>query len=222
MGEVLAMPDSRRARLKELEAVIASGWDEVVRVGQALREIRNDGLYLELDGGITFPDYCKSRWSMADRTALQYMDAADVSEATRANGASLPILSERVGRELAPLLRIEGGGPALVAEAWAKISERFADQRPPTAREVNRVLIEEGYRPPVGRVSSGPINTRILLGGVGDKIAATEKRLDWFLSKDVKGRKVSPTVRALAATYAARCEALATLLRDFAEDRESE
>lgn len=220
MGEVLAMPDSRRARLKELEAVIASGWDEVVRVGQALREIRDEGLYLELDGGINFEDYCKSRWSLARRTAYYQIDAANIHDAVCTNRAHIPIATEWVARELGPILHNQG--PEKVAEAWSKVSERFAGQRPPTAREVNRVLVEEGYLAPVGRVSSGPINTRILLGAVGDRIAAAEKRLDWFLSKDVKGRKVSPTVRALAATYAVRCEALASLLRDFAEDRESE
>lgn len=209
------MPDARRARLKELEGVIASGWAEVVRVGQALREIQEDGLYLELGEGLTFAQYCKSRWSLEESTAYQRIDMSKIHDATSANGGGLvPILSERVGRELAPLLR--AGGPDKVAEAWAKVSERYQGQRPPTAREVHRVLVEEGYRPKVGEVSSGKLNTTILLGQVGERIAATEKRLDWFLIRDIEGRsKIAQGTRNLAADYANRLELLAERLRAF-------
>lgn len=216
MAEVLPMPDVRRRRLKELEAVIASGWAEAVRVGQALREIRDEGLYLELGEGVTFETYCQSRWSLAKRTAYYRIDAADVHDAVctiRAHD-SIPITTEWVGRELAPILR--DGGPAKVAEAWSKVSERYQGQRPPTAREVHRVLVEEGYRPRVGHVSGGKHNTGILLGQVGERIAATEKRLEWFLTRDVVDQpKIAKTTRSLAASYADRLEALARLLRDF-------
>lgn len=215
-AEVMALPDSRRARLKELEGVIASGWAEVVRVGQALREIRDDGLYLELGDGLTFEAYCRSRWSLPESSAYQKIDAAKIHEATSAIGGGMPITSERVGRELAPLLR--DGGPEKVAEAWAKVSDRYHGQRPPTATEVHRVLVEEGYRPKVGQVSGGDTNAGILLGQVGDRIAAVEKRLDYFLVKEAPARRVSKRTRELAAAQAARCEALAARLRAFSEE----
>lgn len=217
MAEVLPMPDARRRRLKELEEVIASGWAEAVRVGQALREIRDEGLYLELGEGVTFEEYCNSRWSIDRSRGYQYIDAADVHEAVSTIGLqAVPILTERVGRELRTLLR--DGGPARVAEAWSKVSERYHGQRPPTAKEVHRVLVEEGYRPKIGHVSGGKHNTGILLGQVGERIAATEKRLDWFLTHDIQARpKIAKTTRTLAATYADRLETLARRLRDFSQ-----
>jgi hypothetical protein len=216
VAEVLPLPGSRRDRLKELEGVIASGWAEVVRVGQALREIRDEGLYLELGDGITFEHYCKSRWSLPESSAYRKIDAAKIHEATSQILGGIPITTEWVGLELAPLLR--SGGPEAVAEAWAKVSDRYQGQRPPTAREVHRVLVEEGYRPKVGQVSGGKLNTGILLGQVGEKIAATEKRLDWFLNHDLDGNpKVAKSTRTLALSHAERLEAMAVILREFSE-----
>lgn len=214
-GQVLAMPDRRRRRLKELETVIESGWAEVVRVGSALREIRDEGLYLELDEGLTFEEYCKTRWGLPRARPYQYIDAADIHDATSTMVEAVPLTTERAARELAPLLR--SGGPEKVAEAWAKVSERYAGQRPPTAKEVHRVLVEEGYRPRTGQVTSGATNQRIYLGQVGDRLAATEKRLDWFLERDMKGKTPTASARKQALGYADRCNQLAALLQEFAE-----
>jgi hypothetical protein len=207
----------RRARLRELEQVIERGWEAVVAVGLALREIRDERLYLELDGGLTFEQYVKQRWSVSPGHAYREIDAANVAEAISPMGeTALPIVNERVGRELAVVLH--NGGPAMVVEAWSKVSAVYAGQRPPTAVEVHRVLVAEGYRPRVGQVSSGRPNGRILLGQVGDRIAATEKRLDWFLDREAPGLpRIASNTRELAATYADRCEQLARRLRAFAE-----
>jgi hypothetical protein len=207
----------RRARLRELEQVIETGWEAVVAVGLALREIRDERLYLELDGGLTFEEYVRLRWSVSPGHAYREIDAADVAEAISPMGeTAVPIANERVGRGLAMVLH--QGGPAKVAEAWSKVSDRYRDQRPPTAAEVHRVLVAEGYRPPVGRASPGKPNGRILLGQVGDRIAATEKRLDWFLNREAPGLpRIAANTRELAATYADRCEQLARRLRAFAE-----
>jgi hypothetical protein len=215
------MPDERRRRLKDLEAVIASGFDGVRDQGRALREIRDDGLYLEV-GAKTFEEYVKTRWAMAVRTAYYQIDAADIHEAVctiRADGV-LPITTEWVARELSPILHQQG--PAKVAEAWGKVSDAYAGQRPPTAREVHRVLVAEGYRAKVGHVSTGKPNSRILLGQVGDRIAAAEKRLDWFLHRDAPNLKIASSTRKVAAGYADRCQILADHLRAFAEEREVE
>lgn len=214
-GEVMALPTDRRQRLKELETVIASGFDGVAELGRALREIRDDGLYLEVGAG-TFEQYAKSRWSIAIRTAYQQIDAADIQDACAQLRTPVPIANEAVGRELAPILHQQG--PAKVAEAWSKVSAAYEGKRAPTAVEVHRILVAEGYRPPVGHASSGPVNLRILLGQVGDKIVATEKRLEWFIGRDVPKRpSAGKSTRDLAVSYAERCERMAQLLRDFAE-----
>jgi hypothetical protein len=216
------MPDDRRRRLKELETVIASGFDGVVHLGRALREIRDEGYYREV-GASTFEQYVKSRWAIAARTAYYQIDAADIHDAVSAQIVQrpmLPIATEGVARELAPILHQQG--PGKVAEAWAKVSEAYAGQRPPTAREVHRILVAEKYLPKVGQVSTGKPNARILLGQVGDRVASTEKRLDYFLHREAPNLKVADSTRKLATSYADRCQVLADHLRAFAEGREVE
>lgn len=207
VADLLPGPVLRRERLKELEGVIARGWDHVVEVGRALREIRDEGLYLELGEGLTFEQYCRSRWSVAARTAYQQIDAVDIDEAVRAVARNMPINTEFVGRELAPLLRI--GGKPLVAEAWTKVTDRFEGQRPPTAREVHQVLVEEGYRQRVIGPSSGKVNRSIRLGMVGDKIVAAEKRLAWFIERELEGKPLTKRDRDKAQRYAEICLAMA-------------
>lgn len=208
------MPSERRARLKELETVIASGFDHVVELGRALEEISASGLYLEV-GARTFEQYCRSRWSFAARTAYQYIDAVKIDEATRAVAQNMVPNTERAARELVPLLRT--GGPPLVAEAWAKVAERFEGQRSPTAQEVHAVLVEEGYRERTIGPSSGTVNRRIRLGQFGDKLIGAEKRLDWFLERELGDKPLAKADRRLAERYALACEHMAGLLRTLAK-----
>lgn len=214
MAEVLLMPDARRRRLKELETVIASGFEGVVSLGRALREIRDDGLYLELGEGLTFEQYVKSRWSLHVSRAYQQIDAADIHDAISTNGRDvLPITSERVSRELAIVLH--NAGPETVAEAWAKVSDRYRGERPPTAREVHQVLVQEGYRDRAFAVSSGATSRRIRIGQYGDKLIAAEKRLDWFIAKELGDKPLGQRDKLLVADYAEKCERMARLLREI-------
>jgi hypothetical protein len=210
---VLPMPTDRRQRLKQLEAVIAAGWERVVEVGRALREIRDEGLYLELDEGLTFEQYVKSRWTLSKARAYQYLDAAEIAGAT-STIVDVPILTEGVARELAPLLR--AGGPERVAEAWSKVADRYRGQQPPTAREVHRALVEDGYRERQIGPSSGRVNRRIKLGQFGDKLVAAEKRLDFFVARELGDRPLGKSDQELAAGYADRCAAMAARLRELA------
>lgn len=212
MAEVLPMPDRRRERLKELEAVISAGWERMVEVGRALQEIKDDKLYKELGERLTFEQYCRSRWSIADRTAYGYIDAHHISRAI-ARSSGVPVLNEATARELAPILK--AGGEEKVTEAWAKISDRYRDQRPPTAREVHEVLVEEGYRARPFSPSSGPLNRRIRLGQYGDKLIAAEKRLDWFIAKELGDKPLAERDKRLAVDYAEKCERMARLLREM-------
>lgn len=207
------MPDERRQRLKELEAVIGSAFARAAELGRAFREIKGDNLQWEIDPALTFDQYCRVRWSYAARTAYQFLDAADIEDATRAIAQNMPINSESVGRELVPLLR-QGGGP-LVRDAWAKVAERYAGQRPPTAREVHDVLVEEGYREKAFSASSGAVSRRIRLGQYGDKLIAAEKRLDWFIAKELGDKPLAERDKRLAIDYAEKCERMARLLREI-------
>ena len=214
VAEVLPMPDARRQRLKELETVIASGFDGVVSLGQALREIRDDGLYLELDDGLTFEQYVKSRWSLSVSYAYRQIDAALIHEAISPIGeTAVAITTEATARELAPILR--AGGPARVAEAWTKVSAAYAGQRPPTAREVHNVLVAEGYREKAFNVSATSANRRVRLGQYGDKLIAAEKRLDWFIAKEHGDKPLAERDKRLALDYAEKCERMARLLREM-------
>ena len=49
----------------------------MVEVGRALQEIKDDKLYKELGERLTFEQYCRSRWSIADRTERR--DVADLA-----------------------------------------------------------------------------------------------------------------------------------------------
>lgn len=207
------MPTVRRARLKKLEQIIERGWTSVVEMGQALREIRDDGLYLELDGGLTFEQYVKSRWAMVSSAAYNHIDAAEIAEAV-SSIEETPILNLAVSRELAPLLR--DGGPKRVAEAWKKVSKAYSGQRPPTALEVHRILVAEGYRQRAIGPSSGKVNRSIRLGQVGDKVVAAENRLNWFVAKELGDKPLSARDRARAERYADTLEAMVEALRTIA------
>ncbi len=82
--------------------------------------------------GITFEQYVRSRWSLAKRTAYQYIDADEVECAIA--HSDVPVLNERVARELAPLLR--QGGRELVAET-AEIGLANPHDHWPLTREVS-------------------------------------------------------------------------------------
>lgn len=129
------------SRLADLEATIARGLETFVEVGEALREIRDAGLYKETFD--TFEDYCEQRWSMSRPRAYQLMEAATVTELlsttvdnpdahgpggeyfVRSDGHGTP--NERQARELAPLR----SQPERMVEAWQEAS---ADGEPTAAK----------------------------------------------------------------------------------------
>jgi phage N-6-adenine-methyltransferase len=122
-----------KVRLVELEAVIERGIGTFVEVGNALREIRNDGLYKQ-QGYSKFDDYCKERWGWQRRHAYRLMDAAAVSELVSPMGH---IPNERQARELTPLL----DEPGAVEEAYAEALEKSNGQ--PTAADIRSVVRPE-------------------------------------------------------------------------------
>jgi DNA modification methylase len=117
VGELTA---PERERLAELEAVVERGLDTFVEVGRALLEIRDARLYRETHA--TFEAYLRQRWGMSRQRGYQLIDAARVSTVVDTAGLPAPP-SERVARELAPVLRAEGEEAALDVYREALASE---------------------------------------------------------------------------------------------------
>lgn len=127
-------PIPSAGRLAELEQVIERGLSTFVDVGNALLEIRESRLYLDMDE--TFEGYCRLRWTAIPGITLnsrqrihQVMQAAQVSRIFDEGGP----VRESHAAELAPLL----DEPAQLREAWAEV----VDLHPkPTAAQVREVV----------------------------------------------------------------------------------
>lgn len=101
--------------LPELESRIERGLQTFVEVGTALLEIRDRRLYRER-GFATFEDYCIERWGFTARFARYQMAGAEVAVVLGTMVPNLPLpTTERVARELAPLMR---QSPERAAEVW--------------------------------------------------------------------------------------------------------
>jgi phage N-6-adenine-methyltransferase len=111
-------------RLAELEETIERGLETFVEVGEALREIRDSGLYREAFS--TFEDYCEQRWSLSRPRAYQLMEAATVTEVLSKN-LDTPPRVESHAAALAPLRE----RPEEMTEAWMEAS---ADGEPTAAK----------------------------------------------------------------------------------------
>jgi hypothetical protein len=74
--EIAPLDTPEKARLQELEAIVAQGLQTFYEVGQALIEIRDRKLYRETYK--TFEAYCQEKWSLTRRRAYQFMDASEV------------------------------------------------------------------------------------------------------------------------------------------------
>jgi len=76
----LAVEKSRKQRLRACESVLLEHMEEFVRVGMALKEIRDDRLY-EVDGHASFKAYLKSagnRFGIKQAHAYRLMEAAEL------------------------------------------------------------------------------------------------------------------------------------------------
>ncbi len=127
-----------RKRYDELERTIEHALQTFVNVGNALREIRDEGFYtVEYD---TFEAYCKARWGFERQHAYRLIDAALVTDNLRMSpkgDKALPS-TERQARPLTKLkpeeqpvaweLAVEKAGDgnvtaAIVEEAVAELSD---------------------------------------------------------------------------------------------------
>ncbi|HEX5591996.1 MAG TPA: DNA N-6-adenine-methyltransferase [Solirubrobacterales bacterium] len=112
------------SRLAELEETIGRGLETFVEVGEALREIRDGGLYLEKY--LSFEDYCEQRWQMKRRRAYELMEASTVAEQVSEFSHTAPA-NEAQAKQLAPLRE----QPEEMVAAWEEAS---ADGEPTAAK----------------------------------------------------------------------------------------
>lgn len=68
---------SRKQRLRACERVLTEHMEEFVRVGLALKEIRDERLYKE-DGFSRFEDYCRKKWAWSRDYADRVISSAEL------------------------------------------------------------------------------------------------------------------------------------------------
>lgn len=126
---------TERDRLDACEQTIARGLDTFVNVGRALAEIRDHMLYRETH--LKFEDYCAERWGMSRRHANRMIESANVVIAVGPSGPMCdPPVTERVARELAPVLREQG--EEATAATWEAAVEQHGPE--PTAAQVKETV----------------------------------------------------------------------------------
>ena len=133
-----------RKRLDELERTIERGLQTFVNVGNALREIRDDGLYgVEHD---TFEKYCRARWGFEPNYARRLMAGAEVTENLRAVpiGTVLPTTESQAR----PLTKLD---PEDQSVAWELAVEKAGDGKV-TAAIVEQAVAELSDDPPTTEV----------------------------------------------------------------------
>lgn len=124
---------AEHARLAELEAVVETNLEGFVKVGDALIEIRDAGLYRESHG--TFEQYLADRWKISRSRGYRLMAAARVVAATSPSGDTP--MNEAQARELVPLLDEPEPGEAM----REVMDEATAEGRRATAGKLRQVSL---------------------------------------------------------------------------------
>jgi hypothetical protein len=114
----MTLPNARQNRATELEAIIeravTEAMDAFVRVGRALKEIRDDRLYKELDY-TSFEEYCRERWNFGRNFANKAIRASVAADLVGTSGTQI---GYKQALELASLL----DDPDSLREAWEHAS----------------------------------------------------------------------------------------------------
>lgn len=215
-GELVpALSDSERVRLAELEATIERDLMTFVEVGLALRAVRDEGLYRDVTPP-TFAAYLRQRWGMGETHGYRLIDAARVSEAISPFG-EVAIPNEATARLLVPWLDRDVEEQTGIAEVWRSIAPALYGERV-TAERVRQALAAAGHTSDDRyRASGGPVNRRILLGQVGDRLDRAQVRLVRFVERELGDEPLAPTARETAARYAAWSAGMSAVLERLAE-----
>ncbi|MBU0665382.1 MAG: hypothetical protein KJ990_12680 [Proteobacteria bacterium] len=116
--EAMLMPDVFSAnqvqRLKELETVIRSDLQAFLRVGAALAEIRNNGLYM-VNSHVSFERYLRDKWGMGQSQGYRLIDAHTVVQSLKSSpiGELLPDNESQIR----PLTKYKDK-PEMLANVW--------------------------------------------------------------------------------------------------------
>lgn len=117
-----------RSRLRALEKVVDEGVATFVKVGQALKEIRDTKLYRGTHK--SFEAYIEDRWEMSRPRAYQLIESAEVGGNLSTSGRQ-KLASERQARELAK------APPEQQEEIWEEVTE---STEKPTAKDVKKAV----------------------------------------------------------------------------------
>lgn len=196
--------------LKENEEIIRRGFTSFVEVGNALKDVRDSGQYLE-EGFETFGDYCKKRWEIGLRHGEMQIAAAKTYEAIAAanNCSHLPERESQI-RPLTALLRSKG--EEAVQEVWRNIVSSHSGDGSITAREV-RAYLNPGVSVSPGQRSISDAYLTAL-----DKFNDALRTLNWAIKKG-QGRKVPRPVAERYAAYVAAADELADAIRLAGEEK---
>lgn len=120
-GSVDLVTVEERERLTELESVICENLTGFVKVGLALKEIRDQRLYRVRFG--TFEQYCKAFWDYSKTHANRNIAAADVVQNLTPFGVKSP--GDELGFKLneAQIRPLTSLKPAQQKKAWEKVNE---------------------------------------------------------------------------------------------------
>lgn len=122
---------SDATKLERCETLIRQGIKAFFEMGQALKQIRDEGLYKEHYS--TFEEYCQQRWNFERRHAYRLIDSAEVVANVSAATQTLPV-SESQAR---PLTKLE---PEQQKKAWQLVVEEASQSgKPITARLVTEM-----------------------------------------------------------------------------------
>jgi hypothetical protein len=136
------IPDSipltarERVRKAELESVVEAGFETFLRVGAALRELR-DGRYYRTTHA-TFAEYCRERFNLARSSVDQLIRSSTVARDLLDSGEELsPRTTEAVIRPLSALPT-----PELKAATWSLVKSLAPESEPrqPLVSKVCRMV----------------------------------------------------------------------------------
>lgn len=206
--------------LKENEEIIRRGFTSFVEVGNALKDVRDSGQFLD-EGYESFGDYCKDRWEIHVSYANHQIGSAGVYQALATGDYShrLPE-NETQARPLVPLLRARieydmsdsekeealREGVDAVRRVWGEIVDAHSGDGPITAREV-RAHLNPGVSVSPGQRSISDAYLTAL-----DKVNDALRSVNWAIKKG-QGNKVPRPVAERYAAYAAAADELAQAIR---------
>jgi hypothetical protein len=136
-----ALTTTESNQLESLEAVIKSGMQTFVDVGNALLAIRDGRLYRASHG--TFKAYCRERWGFARSYASYMIESAKVVENIRVhNCGQTPVPATE--SQARPLAQLE---PEEQPVAWKEATDKAESEgRRVTARDVEKAVEERKER----------------------------------------------------------------------------